>query len=215
MPVAQPLPAAHNPRSRFSLAVAIVGLAGVASIFLPFTYDVSPFGAARTLFSGDSFLGDLWHLGIPSLLAILVTAGAFRLAVSGRLTRGERLVGYLAALGAGCCFLAIYLPDGNGDSAWGPSTVSEWCMLLTSWVGSAAGAYLLWRNRRRGVPDAANVIVAMQIAYAITAVFSLIAFPFNGWQVGAYLVALTTLAYLAQIAAVSVAAPRHPAPAVK
>lgn len=88
-------------------------------------------------------------------------------------------------------------------------------MFLVSWVGSAAGAYLLWRNLRRGVPHAANIISAMQIVYAIVAVFCIVAFASEGWQIGAYLVAVTTLAYIAQVVEVSVAAPGHPAPATK
>ena len=218
MPVDRALPAAHDPRSRFSLMVAIVGLAGVASIFLPFTYAVSPLDAAGTLpfLRGDEhFLGGLWRLGVPFLLAILVTVGTFRRIVSARLTRAERVVGYLAAWVAACCFLSLYLPYGNDDPARAPSGFSEWFMFLVSWVGSAAGAYLLWRNLQRGVPHAANIISAMQIVYAIVAVFCMVAFASEGWQIGAYLVAVTTLVYLVHIVAVSVAALGHPALAPK
>jgi hypothetical protein len=214
MPVDRALPAAHDPRSRFSLVVASVGLSGVAAVFLPFTFNVSPLDAAGTLpfLRGDAhFLGGLWRLGVPFSLAILVTVGTFRRIVLGPLTPAELVVGYLAALVAACCFLSLYLPYGNDDPARAPSGFSEWFMFLVSWVGSAAGAYLLWRNLRRGVPHAANVISAMQIAYAIVAVFCLVAFASEGWQIGAYLVAVTTLAYMAQIVAVSVAALGHPA----
>jgi hypothetical protein len=53
MPVDRTLPAAHNPRSRFSLVVAIAGLAGVAGIFLPFAYAVSPLDAATQSSQGS------------------------------------------------------------------------------------------------------------------------------------------------------------------
>lgn len=49
MPVDRALPAAHDPRSRFSLVIAIVGLAGVAAVFLPFTFNTSPLDAVGTL----------------------------------------------------------------------------------------------------------------------------------------------------------------------
>lgn len=49
MPVDRALPAAHDPRSRFSLVIAIVGLAGVAAVFLPFTFNTSPLDAMGTL----------------------------------------------------------------------------------------------------------------------------------------------------------------------
>jgi hypothetical protein len=218
MSVDRALPAAHDPRSRFSLGVAIVGLAGVAGIFLPFTFNVSPLDAAGTLpfLRGDEhFLARLWRLGVPLFLAILVTVGTFRRIVLGPLTRTELVVGYLAALVADCCFLCLYLPYGNDDPARAPSSFSEWFMFLVSWVGSAAGAYLLWRNLRRGVSHAANVISAMQIVYAIVAVFCMVAFASEGWQIGAYLVAVTTLVYLVQIVAVSVAAPGQTALAPK
>jgi hypothetical protein len=154
----------------------------------------------------DYFLGGLWRLGVPVMLAILVTVGTFRWVAFGRLTRAERVVGYLAALVAGCCFLSLYVPDGDSDSSWGPSSWSVWSMFLVSWVGSAAGAYLLWRNLRRGVPDAANTIAAMQIVYVIVAIICLAAYASSGLQIGAYLVAVTTLIYLVQIVAVAATA---------
>jgi hypothetical protein len=209
MPVDRALPAAHDPRSRFSLVIAIVGLAGIAGVFLPFTFNTSPFDAAGTLpfLRGDAhFLEGLWRLGVPLSLAILVTVGTLRWVISGRLTRAELVVGCLAALVADCCFLSLYLPYGNDDPARAPSSVSEWFMFLVSWVGSAAGAYLPWRNLRRGVPHAASVISAMQIVYATVAAFCIVAFASEGRQIGAYLVAVTTLAYMTQVVAVAVAA---------
>lgn len=152
---------------------------------------------------------------MPLMLAILVTVGSSRRILTGRLSRVERLSAYLLAFVAACCFLSIYLPDGNGDSAWGPSGLLEWFMLLVSWVGSAAGVYLLWRNMRTGVPSAANSVAAMQVVYSIVAVFCLAAFASYGWQIGAYLVAVTTLAYMAHIVAVSVAAPGRTSPVAK
>jgi hypothetical protein len=214
MPVDRALPAAHDPRSRFSLIVAIVGLAGVASIFLPFAYDVSPFSAAGMLFSRGQLFGDLWHWGVPAMLAILVTAGTFLWARSGRLTRAERLIGHLSALIAACCLLSAFLPSGSNDFPDAASGVSEWSLALFPWMASAAGVALIWRNARTGVPDAANVIAAMQIVYVIVAVDCLVTWAREG-QVGAYLVAVTTLLYVVQIVAVSVAAPGHPASAPK
>jgi hypothetical protein len=214
MPVDRALPAAHDPRSRFSLVIGIIGLAGVAAILLPFAYDVSPFSAAGTLFSRGQLFGDLWHWGVPAMLAILVTAGTFLWARAGRLTRAERLIGYLSALIAACCLLSTFLPSGSNDFPDAASGVSEWSLVLFPWMASAAGVALIWRNARTGVPDAANTIAAMQIVYAIVAVDSLVTWA-REWQVGAYLVAVATLVYMTQIVAVSVAAPGHPAPAPK
>jgi hypothetical protein len=216
MSVDRALPAAHDPRSRFSLMVAIVGLAGVAGIFLPFTFNVSPLDAAGTLpfLRGDEhFLGGLWRLGVPFLLAILVTAGTIRRIVAGRFTRAESLVGYLAALVAACCFLSLFFAYGSDNAQSAPSGFIEWFMVAFPSAGSAAGGYLLWRNSRVGVPDAANAIAAMETVYVIVAVVCLTTYASPELQIGAYLVAVTILVYLVQIVAVSVAAPGHPAPA--
>jgi hypothetical protein len=218
MPVDRALPAAHDPRSRFSLVVAIVGLAGVAAVFLPFTFNVSPLDAAGTLpfLRGDAhFLAGLWHLGVPLFLAILVTGGTGRWVISARFTRAERIVGYLAALVAAACLLSIFVTYGSDDAQSSPSGFIEWFMVGFPWVGSAAGVYLLRRNSRTGVPAAANTIAAMQIVYVIVAIICLVTYASSGWQIGAYLVAVTTLAYMAQIVAVSVAAPGHRALAPK
>ena len=218
MPVDRALPAAHNPRSRFSLIVAIFGLAGVAAVFLPFTFNVSPLDAAGTLpfLRGDAhFLGGLWRLGVPLFLAILVTVGTFRRIVLGPLTRAELVVGYLAALVAACCFLSLFFAYGSDNAQSAPSGFIEWFMVTLPSAASAAGGYLLWRNSRVGVPDAANTIAAMQIVYVIVAIICLATYASPELQIGAYLVAVTTLVYLVQIVAVSVAAPGHPAPAPK
>ena len=65
------------------------------------------------------------------------------------------------------------------------------------------------------MPHAANAIAAMETVYVIVAVICLTTCASPELQIGAYLVAVTTLVYLVQIVAVSVAAPGHPAPAPK
>ena len=62
MPVDRALPAAHDPRSRFSLVVAIVGLAAVASISLPCVDAVSSLNAAAQ--SSQGAKGDSGR-GVP------------------------------------------------------------------------------------------------------------------------------------------------------
>lgn len=62
MPEVRLLPAAHDPRSRFSLAIAIVGLAAVASISLPCVDAVSSLNAAAQ--SSQGAKGDSGR-GVP------------------------------------------------------------------------------------------------------------------------------------------------------
>jgi sorbitol-specific phosphotransferase system component IIC len=146
------------------------------------------------------------------MLPILVTAGTFLWAKSGRLTRAERLIAYLSALATASCLLSMLVPSSSSDFPDAASSGVEWSLALFPWVGSAAGVALIWRNARTGVPDAASAIAAMEIVYVIVAGDCLITYASEG-QVGAYLVAVTTLAYIAQIVAVAAAAPGHTAPA--
>ncbi len=206
MPIDRPMPAALDPRSAFSRAIAIAGLAGAAGFFLPFAWSTSPFEAASTLWARDSFFTGLWHLGVPAAMPILVAVASIRWISSGRCTRAECLVGYLAALGAAACLLSVYFVRGGDGS--GPTGFFEWSMLVVTWVGPAAGVYLVWRNSRCGVHGAPNAILAMQIVYVVVVVCGLAGFASDGLEIGGYLVVLTTVAYLAQIAAVSIAAPR-------
>ena len=62
MPVDRALPAAHDPHSRFSLAVAILGLAGVASLLLPSADAASSLNAAAQ--SSQGAKGDSGR-GVP------------------------------------------------------------------------------------------------------------------------------------------------------
>jgi hypothetical protein len=159
--------------------------------------------------------------GVPALLALLVTAGAIRWVASGRLSRAERFVSYLAALVAACCILSlsaafvVSLLTGHGSADNGPSGAIEWFTFAFPWLGLVAGIYLLRRNARTGVPDAVNAIAAMQVVYVIAAIFCFAVWGTFGWQVGAYFVAVTTVAYLVQIVGFSVAAKGHAALAQK
>jgi len=65
-------------------------------------------------------------------------------------------------------------------------------------LGSLMGAYLLRKNLRTGVPDAVNTVAAMQVVYVTVAILGFAIFGTYGWQIGAYLIAMTTLAYMAQ-----------------
>ena len=192
--------AAGNSRAGFSLLLTIAGVAGIPGAFLPFTWNISrSTRPVRSLMKG--YFGEgLWALGVPLLLAVPVAAASIRWHLARRLSRLERVSAYLMALVALCCFLCIYLSGENP-----PSSFSEWSLFAFGLAAPAVGASLLFRNRRRGVPLDAGPIAAMQMVYMTVAIFCLGAFGHERWQIGAYLVALTTAAYLAQIVAVSVA----------
>lgn len=149
---------ADDPRSGFSLLFTVAGVAGIPGAFLPFTWNTSPLDAARTLLLMKGQFERLWTLGVPLLLAVPVTAASIRWLATRRLSRPERIAAYLMALVAACCFLCIYLP-GNGQ----PSSFSDWSLFAFGLAAPAVGAYLLWRNRRAGVPVGVAAIAAMQM----------------------------------------------------
>jgi hypothetical protein len=64
----RPLPAARNPRSRFSLDVAAIGSAGVAASFLPFMSDRWPLRVVAQMRT------TAWRIAVLALLTITVLA---------------------------------------------------------------------------------------------------------------------------------------------
>lgn len=192
MSLDRPLPAAHNPRSVFSLVVGIVGLAGVVALFLPH-WDRSLLGQLKLH----------WRPLLSVLLAIPVSALTARWVVSGTSSRAERLVAYLTASFVACSSLFLFLAL---FARWpGPAGF----VVPHVGVGLAASAGLLALNWWRGVPSTVNAIVAMQMAYVFSAPFILLSTVERRAGLGRDFVAVTTLAYIVQILAVSVAALRH------
>lgn len=61
-----PARVASTHRSLFSITAGLLGLAGVAAIWLPFAYSTSPAKAVTD--------GDLWYLAVPFLLAVPIAA---------------------------------------------------------------------------------------------------------------------------------------------
>lgn len=193
MPTDRRLPAPHNPRSVFSLVVAIVGLAGVVALFLPFAW-------------GTSLLGQLklqWMLLLSVLLPIPVSALTARWVVSGTSSRAERLVAYLVASFVACWYLfgviALYFQYPR----------NAWSLVLYVGVGLMVSAGLLALNWWRGVPSTVNAIVAMQMVYVLSALFILLAAGERRGGVGTHFVEVTRWVYIVQILAVSVAALTH------
>jgi hypothetical protein len=202
------VPAAHAPHSWITLTVTVLGLAGILALFLPFTENRTPFMVAL-----GSEGGDLIFLALPLFLACLASAASVRWCVSNRLSRVERLLGYIGTLTGAIMFLSLDIRGGM----W-PSRFFEWLVWTGLLMIPLAGVLLWVRNRRKGIPKALNAITAMQIVYIADAVWALAlvflpsAPPKPGEfqlslkpQIGAYFVLLTALVYLTQICAVSFA----------
>lgn len=176
---------ARTPGSNFHLLTALLGLAGIIALFLPFTSDESPLSAAA---------GQFWRLALPFFLAVLVSLSSLRWIVAGRLSRFEAVVGCLASMSAVCLTLTLYLQDIS------PSDLRDWVSLLVAPIVLIVGGALVVRNRRRGLPGGLTALMCLHVAYLANCLLCLIAF-FGEWQAGAYFSLLTALVYLAQIAA--------------
>ncbi len=180
-----PVEHAKIPGLNFHVLTALVGLAGIVALFLPFTSDESPVSAAS---------GQFWRLALPFFLTVLVCLGSLRWIVAGRLSHVEVVVGCLASVSSACLTLTLYLQDIR------PSDLRDWVSFLVPPIILIVGVALVVRNRRRGLPGGLTTLTSLQVAYLANCLLCLIAF-FGEWQAGAYFALLTALVYLAQIAA--------------
>ena len=177
----------NTARSTFYTVFTALGLIGVATPFLPFTFDVSPLDALREEF-------ELVILGSPFFLAPLASAASMRLVLSGRSSKQERVIAYFLSGISACATLYItifFLFDET------PSTFEAWLAVVSTWVAIALGIALVVTAGRRGSPEMATVI-AIQAAYVANASFCLILFR-EDWQSGAIITLLTVLVYVTQV----------------
>jgi hypothetical protein len=173
------------------LLLTVVGAAGIAAVYLPFTWDVSPMMAMREEM--------LWMLAWPFFLPIAIAAASARWLISRSLSKPEAAIAYIAsgsAAGIMLAFIGRFLFEDNG----GPVRSADWLAVSMTIVILVLGTCLLittWRTLKR--PDF-RPLLALQVAYVGNAAFCLIEFlDFPGWQAGAYVVLVTVIAYLLQI----------------
>lgn len=174
----------HAHRSIVHLLLTVVGMTGIAGLFLPFTFRTSPVEASTT---------ELWRLAVPFFLAVLASAASIRWVVSGSFSGSERAIAYVVSASMVCVTLSLWFPFKDG-----PATIQEWLALVSPVPILGLGAYLLIRNPRMGPSRKFNPVMAIQIAYLTNAVLCLIAF-FGDWELGAYCVLVAALAFLLQI----------------
>jgi hypothetical protein len=167
------------------LVLTAMGLAGVAALFLPFTWGTSPVDVA--------FDWDLWMLAQPFFLAVLVLAGSLRWALGGSLSRWQKAVAYTASAAVALETISSYL---TLDHA--PGNVQEWFSVVLPIVVLVGGALALRRVARSESTRAFSPVLAMEAAYLANAALCLSGF-FGGWEVGAYCALATSVAYLLQI----------------
>ena len=178
-------------RSIGPLLLTVSGTAGIAALFLPFTWDISPTEAV--------VLRELFLLAIPSFLSVLVSAAYVRWMISGLLSRPERAIAYVASSMMAFSTL-YYIISGmlRGFDWLKPFDVRDWLIVVIPVLTLLSGVYFVIKKLRNKGPKEVSAIMAMQIAYLSNALLCLIGF-FGVWEIGAYFVVVTSIVYLLQI----------------
>jgi hypothetical protein len=191
---ATPLTAPPRHRSAFSVGIAVVALAGVPAIWLPFAYGITP---ASVLFD------DEWQLGWPYLLAIPIAMALVRWVASGRLSNAERWGGRVAAVGA-CCVTGWIYAGISFDGNLFPGSREALMGLLPLAILVGGEALTVWAMRSGRAPDGLDAIVMMEAAYLPNVVLCVL--MAGSWdqrlQPGAYAAVLTSVAYVIHVVAV-------------
>ena len=184
-------------RLHFGTTLAAAGVVGVATIFLPFTYDTSPWDVTAYAVFLDKFELNLFLLGGPFLLAVPISAASLTLPFSGSFPRAVWVAAYtLALVAAGATLYLVawfFFEDGP------PSNIQEWIALISPLPVLGVGAGIVIKNARRGLSHGQNAVAAMQAVYVAGVLLPLILF-LTEWQAGAYATSVTIVLYIAHMA---------------
>ena len=189
------IPAPFRSRSVFTLAVSLVGCAGLPAIFLPFTYGLSPFAA---------LLSSYFPLAVPLVLSVAIAAISAAWIAAGSLGHRARLASRVAGLAGAAVFAWLYVRPHLGGIMFDLNIREQWPAV--TWVPPlvilAAGLLLsAWLARQPRARDAA-VIVLLEGVYVAGATQCLVGF-WDDYDAGAYFVAVAAAAYLAQMIGVT------------
>ena len=179
-------------RARWSpldIAAALLSVAGVAAIWLPFAWSTSPAKALRD--------GDLWYLAAPFLLAIPIATARIWVLVKAGLRPGAQWVARALAGCAMAVFAAFIVRALRDDSPGGD--LEGWVMLLVP-LGIAAGWVVLvlrWRPGP-GAAQAAEAIALMEAAFLVNAALCLLGFV-SGREIGWYVTLAVSAAFAVHV----------------
>ncbi len=180
--------------------LTVLGLSGVATIFLPFIVGYVP---VEVFFEGLEEQGMFTLLGPFVVLPFFISAGYLRWVLTGGLSRWEGKLGYALAL------IVVFLLSVFIIQDWWESGVDsdEWLSNAYFPLGLCAGAWFVIQNLRHKIPLTLTARVALQLAYLPFALLwllfpitALIADGVSSISIGAYLAFLTVLVYTAQAA---------------
>lgn len=197
--------------------LTVLGLSGVALVFLPFTYDVVPVSVFLELppplppFRGILNFGKIvWHVIPFVVLPFAISAGYLRWLLTGRSSRGEAGLGYTLALIAACVLVLVIFVDwldwityrhDPRDYVLSPTWREQvaWQSVIYPLIAFGAGAGLVMQNLRGRTPSVPNALVAMQVVYLPLAPYLIFVGLSFGPQIGCYVTIVPLLAYSAQI----------------
>ena len=98
-------------RLHFETTLAAAGVVGVATIFLPFTYDTSPWDVTGNPVNWGDIELFLFLLGSPFLLAVPISAASLTLRLTRRFPRAAWIAAYtLALIAAGATLYSVAWP---------------------------------------------------------------------------------------------------------
>jgi hypothetical protein len=167
------------------MALTAVGVLGVIAIFLPFAWSTTP---REALFDEV-----LWRLALPAFLPPFVLLASIRWLMPGGLSRLERIACHVLTVAA-LAAMALTFLEVRGP----PPRLNEWISLLGPLLVLVFGAGVYLRNPRTGRGTPYSPILLLQVVYIANAILVLAGF-FPDWQMGAYCVLVTTMAYAIQI----------------
>jgi hypothetical protein len=182
-------------------ALTILGLSGVALVFLPFVDSHVPIQALLDALDELLFLA---LLGPFVVLPIFIFIGYLHWVLSGKLSRWESNLGYGFALMVVVLFALAVMQD------WRESGLDMWPIFVFVAIGLGGGIWLVIQSLRTGSPSPCTALMAMQLAYLPFALGWLAVLPGSelirdfdsilNLPIGPCLAFLTVLAYTVQIA---------------
>ena len=171
--------------------LGLLGLMGIATVFLPFRYKVPPVVGL--------LMSDVWLLASPFLLAIVISVMSIHWIISGRLSWTEIVVARF--LSSAMVLVIVFGYFANSfrlpfESHMLPPLIIPFFTLTT-------GGMLLFRCCHKGTPPAVSALVSMHTVYVANALLCLFGFlrtwPWQVWQIGAYCTQATCLIYIVHI----------------
>jgi hypothetical protein len=168
--------------------LSLVGGIGVAAIFLPYTYNISPFEAVME--------PDFWRLAAPALLPLLVFILSLRWLFIGILSVPERVISYIVASASISITIYVYIM-GIGL----PDSIMSWLGYILPFSTLGSAIFIVIRTRKNSAITSFRPIMTLQFAYLVNSLLCLCAF-YDELQIGGWLTLGTVFLYIIQISLV-------------